>query len=106
MSSDTRMLKIFERLAFMNNPLVFTSADFVDQDGQAASPQGAALIANDRSAKVLACLAELRQIVFNGIECSCSIPYPGIDHPFSLVTCSRCRALENIDKMTQVVEGS
>ena len=101
MSSDTRMLKIFARLAFMNNPLVFTSADFVDQDGQAASPQGAALIANDRSAKVLACLAELRQIIFEDIECDCRRQYP-----YSIRTCSRCRALENIDKMTQVVEGS
>ena len=89
----------------MKNVIVFTAADFKNDDGDAASPETAAILANDRTAKVLACLGQLREIVFNGIECSCSIHYPGIDHPYSLVTCGRCRALENIDQMTNVVEG-
>ena len=89
----------------MKNSIVFTAEDFKNQDGDPASPEGAALIANDRSAKVLACLGELREIVFNGIDCRCSIPYPGIAHHYSLAPCGRCRALENIDKMTTVVEG-
>ena len=86
----------------MKNSLIFTAADFKNPDGDAASPEGAAIIANDRSAKVLACLSEIRKLVYEGIDCDCvydTAPYNG-------KKCPACLAIENIDKMTTVVEAS
>lgn len=54
-----------------------------------------------KSAKVLACLAEIRKILFEDIDCICGPPYPGIAYAYSARKCARCRALDNIEKQRE-----